>query len=126
MRFQILVVCELELDNLDLEEDILFAVESPGFNTEFEVNVSGTEGIPAKVSGPPEGCYPAEGPEWEVEEASFELAWQLVKPVQNLLTMKQIFKLVNPIRIELDNYFMSDIFDELVTEQLSQREEDYE
>ena len=104
----------------------MFAVESPGFNTEFEVNVKGTEGRPAKISGPPEDCYPAEGPELDIEENSFDLACQLVTQVQNLLTIKQIFNLVNIIRVELDIYFLLDTFDELVTEQLSQREEDYE
>ena len=75
---------------------------------------------------PPEGCYPAEGPELDIEENSFDLACQLVTQVQNLLTIKQIFNLVNIIRVELDIYFLLDTFDELVTEQLSQREEDYE
>ncbi len=25
-------------------------------------------GCPAKLSGPPEDCYPAEGPEWELDD----------------------------------------------------------
>ena len=36
------------------------------FEAAVDINVL-SYGCPAQTSGPPESCYPAEGPEWEVE-----------------------------------------------------------
>lgn len=36
-------------------------------DVEFEVEFSSTPYVPAKISGPPEHCYPAEGGEVEIE-----------------------------------------------------------
>lgn len=36
-------------------------------DVEFEVEFSSTPYIPAKISGPPENCHPAEGGEVEIE-----------------------------------------------------------
>ena len=36
------------------------------FDAAVEVNVT-SHGYPAQTYGPPENCYPEEGPEWEVE-----------------------------------------------------------
>jgi len=35
--------------------------------------------IPAQLSGPPENCYPAEGPEWEVTGISLNHENEVVK-----------------------------------------------
>ncbi len=39
-------------------------------DVEFEVEFSSTPYRPAKISGPPENCYPAEGGEVELESIS--------------------------------------------------------
>ena len=36
-------------------------------DVEFEVEFSSTPYVPARISGPPENCYPAEGGEVEIE-----------------------------------------------------------
>ena len=39
-------------------------------DVEFEVEFSSTPYVPARISGPPENCYPAEGGEVEIESIS--------------------------------------------------------
>ena len=47
----------------------LSTVVDTGIQWEVSITVNCTSpGCPAKLSGPPEDCYPAEGPEFELDE----------------------------------------------------------
>ena len=46
--------------------------EDEGLQWEVSITVTCTSPyVPAQLSGPPENCYPAEGPEYELEEFEF-------------------------------------------------------
>ena len=45
-----------------------FYLDMMGFEWVVEIDYRVTSyGCPAQTYGPPENCYPAEGPEWEIE-----------------------------------------------------------
>ena len=57
-------------------------------DVEFEVEFSSTPYKPAKISGPPEQCYPAEGGEVEIESISigdFEVSDVISDAARNTL-----------------------------------------
>ena len=60
-------------------------------DVEFEVEFSSTPYVPAKISGPPENCYPAEGGEVEIESiciGEFEVSDIISDSVRQLLQTK--------------------------------------
>lgn len=60
-------------------------------DVEFEVEFNSTPYKPAKISGPPEQCYPAEGGEVEIESISigdFEVSDIISDSVRQLLQTK--------------------------------------
>ena len=51
---------------------ILKSVEDDGLQWEVSITVTCTSPyVPAQLCGPPENCYPAEGPEYEFDEFEF-------------------------------------------------------
>ena len=60
------------------------AVEDDGLQWEVSVTVHCTSPYcPAKVSGPPEHCYPAEGPEFEWDEFEFFVGKTMIVKSRN-------------------------------------------
>ena len=60
-------------------------------DVEFEVEFSSTPYVPARISGPPENCYPAEGGEVEIESiciGEFEVSDIISDSVRQLLQTK--------------------------------------
>ena len=60
-------------------------------DVEFEVEFSSTPYVPAKISGPPEHCHPAEGGEVEIESiciGEFEVSDIISDSVRELLQTK--------------------------------------
>ena len=60
-------------------------------DVEFEVEFSSTPYVPAKISGPLENCYPAEGGEVEIESiciGEFEVSDIISDSVRQLLQTK--------------------------------------
>lgn len=46
--------------------------DSPDFERDINVVINWRPGYPAKTSGDPDECYPAEGPEFEILEAKYD------------------------------------------------------
>ena len=57
-------------------------------DVEFEVEFSSTPYVPAKISGPPENCYPAEGEIESICIGEFEVSDIISDSVRQLLQTK--------------------------------------
>jgi hypothetical protein len=66
--------------------------DGPEYRIHYEVT---SPYVPAQVFGPPEGCYPAEGPEWNITCIECELwpsgPWISIEQTHDALQVAQIY-----------------------------------
>jgi hypothetical protein len=74
-------------------------------------------GVPAQISGPPEGCYPAEGPEIEIDKIEIEM-WHYGHGKNAVYTWTPVY--IRDLYDQLHDWAIDSLWDELVAEAIEE------
>jgi hypothetical protein len=95
---------------------------------EWDLEISGyTPGRPARIYGPAEDCYPAEGMEYEIDMAPEDVANKFAEVVFQALPDYFQFALIEPVWTAIrdaERQWQADHLDDEIDKEMKERRED--
>ena len=114
MSISVLVNCEVNMEDLPLEDHAIDVVAAVDMDFEYEVPINFYPGEDAVTDKLPEDCHPGSGDEWELDGFdSAKVACDIASVAAPGLSTFELWSLINYIKADIDTFVESESFESM-------------